>query len=227
MTSATTAGPSYVETIALALEVFGGLRPSDENSIRMEARSFHGIGLENLAIRPSQAASGTVPLPLLQRLDSNWSVELAPFSVTVGSVPHEFPMLFCLWTPTTRFGRPPDNPKGAHTHYVLPEAAERIRAAFASAPPPSLLVDAAHEVWAGWRLAKPVRASLALPALRALASRMGADELPADISELRLPFAGMVRNWNVVSPESIRILIAEPNRTYALEDVLHVAKINS
>ena len=125
--------------------------------------------------------------------------------------------MWTLWRPATRFDK-----TTRWRHAVEPAAQEAIAAALM--PAPSVLVDAGHEVWAGWRLQMPFdltrEADQAQAAQAALAARLGADVETAKDLDAPLPLCGVIRNWNANPPNRIEIVVAEPERRYDVEQLL-------
>jgi hypothetical protein len=210
MNPATEQMRSYADTLAAVLRCFEGCK----GSVIVVGRTLSGLGQQDAHLSPPFDA---LPMPVLNLLADGFSLRLSP-ATRSGQALDELPFLSILWRPKTVFSK-----ATAWRHAVDPEAAAQIAAALATMPAPSLLIDAGPEVWAGWRLTEPVDLRQQLDAARvtqaALAQRLDADVQTAEDVTATLPFAGPVRNWGA-HPPFIEVVIAAPERTYRIEQLL-------
>lgn len=127
------------------------------------------------------------------------------------------PMVVALWRPKQTM-----TDDGPH---IEPEELTPVRMGLARMPPPSVLVDAAHEIWAGWRLASALSLPAATEAQATLAGRLGAVTMPAGtLAEWHLPVCGPVRNWSYVNGRDVDLVEADAQRRYTLSELLTAAK---
>jgi hypothetical protein len=187
-----------------------GAGPGD---VRLDFRSMDGIAH---AVHDVRTPITGLPLSLLELLVDRQSMRIAPFTVA-GGRSLVTPMVFALWRPevTRNDGRPS----------VAPEMLKPARVGLGKMPPPSVLVDGRHEVWAGWFLTSPLALADAAPVLATLAEHLGAVVLPAsDLAACHLPLCGPVRNWSTVHIEHVELLEAHAQRRYELSQLLSAAK---
>lgn len=172
-------------------------------SLQTHARSLHGFGRLELALRPPFAE---LPHALATGVLDEYEVRLEALLDDVHGAP-ALPVVIVLFKPEVAFVE--------RRHIVTKDGAATVRRALARMPPPTLLIDAAHEVAAGWRLTTPI-ADIAFA--RALLTR--AAVLLVDAGEPHgardVPIAGPVRSWNGTDPDQVQILVADPSRRYAL-----------
>lgn len=202
----------YTDGLIAALRLFDGCR----GTVVIDARSLHGFGQQGAHVTPPFEQG--VPLPVLQLLLDGFSLRIAP-ATRSGQALAELPFAWALWRPATRFDR-----STGHRHAVEPDAAAAIAATLAGMPPASLVIDAAHEVVAAWRLEHPVNltrdADQARDLQTELAQRLHADaDVARDLAAF-LPLGGVVRNWNVARPDHIQIVTVLPERRYDVEQLL-------
>lgn len=188
-----------------------GAGPGD---VRLDFRTMDGIGHSVHDVRTPVAS---LPFGLLELLVDRWSMRLAPFTAA-GGRPVVTPLVFALWRPAVTHlddGRP----------LVAPEMLRPIRMALGKMPPPSVLVDARHEIWAGWFLTAALTPTDAAPVLATLAEHLDAIVIPsADMADCHLPLSGPVRNWSTVHIEQTELLEAHAQRRYELSTLLSAAK---
>ena len=185
-------------------------------AITIDARTLDGIG--HLAGEQIRGPIKHTPLHILKLLSDGFSLRIAPYTKGTDGRPVDLPMLFACWHLARTFdsdGRP-----------VIESAAARpVRQALATMPRPSVLVDARHEVWAGWQLSKPLSPSAAPGLLSKLAARLGAVEMTwSELEGCHLPLVGTIRNWSTVHIEDIEILEADPLRQFSIDEVINSAK---
>lgn len=195
--------------IAEVLQGYGA-GPGD---VRLDFRTMDGIGH---SVHDVRTPVTSLPFGLLELLIDRQSMRIAPFTVAGGRAVVT-PMIFALWRPdvTRDDGRPS----------VAPEMLKPVRKALGRMPPPSLLVDGRHEVWAGWFLTSPLNMADAALALSTLAEHLAAVVLPAsDLAACHLPLCGPVRNWSTVRIEQTDLLEAHAQRRYELSTLLSAAK---
>jgi hypothetical protein len=213
---------SSVARIADVLRLFD----QAPGQVYVDARSLDGIGHESTQISPPFPCG--VPLPQLSLLADNWGVRLAPFACDGGRWVAA-PLLVALWRPQILVQT---SAQGV-CRVVTPDAEAAIAAGLRVMPPPTVAVDAGHEVWAGWALETPITdMARAGDLLCAVAARVGADaeafaaldkaHTSAARESLTLPLGGIIRNWNNQPPEYVRVLDVAPSRRYTLDALLSV-----
>jgi hypothetical protein len=211
--------PSLSQRLHAVLQLFDDC---SGQQVHVTGRSLHGIDeRQPLVLRPPFGGS-PVPRPLLDLLADGFSAEILPVTRNGQSVA-DLPFLFTHWKPAvTHVSRGRRVKKGWRVESAAQAAISR---ALARMPPPSVLIDAAHTVWAAWRLDRPVSVSAAICALNVCAASLFAEGVSReDLADLRLPLAGVIRNWNVAVPEQIAIPIADPTRRYSLSHLVEVSE---
>lgn len=167
--------------------------------LRLSCRSIGGYGHE----QPSLPHGTTeIPVHLLELLSDDFEIRAEVVTRTAANgPPSDLPAAFVVWRPKHRFDAAIE-----HKRIVLPEEQNRIREALARAPiPPSILIDAGHEVVGLWPLDHPADCTRDLAAVRALLASM-ARTLDADLAaaegfaDMSVPLAGVVRNWGATPP---------------------------
>lgn len=187
-----------------------------QGAITIDARTMDGIG--HLAGQQIANPVNHTPLHILKLLADGFSLRIAPVTKATDGRPVDLPMVFAYW----RLARTMDG-EGRPT--IEPAAARPVRQALATMPRPSVLVDARHEVWAAWQLAKPLSPSEAPRVLSALAARVGAVEMKWDeLGACHLPLVGAIRGWSTIHVEDIEILEADPLRQFSVDEVINSAK---
>lgn len=171
-------------------------------------------------------------LPCLDWLEQGLEVRVSAAVHDSGNRgPVQLGLLFASWAFTPEFGRrSEEDVMGAY--YIGDADTARVAEPLARFPlPPSLVVDAGGEVWAGWALTEPLADFVDARRLqRALAIALGADTgehaqphgrpaRPADDPGVFLPIGGVVRNMGASPPPRIALPLVEPSRIYPLTDL--------
>lgn len=198
---------TYTEKLGAILRLFDGAR----EPLHANGRTYSGIGQQSFSLQPP--FTDGVPLAALDwLLGQDTQLRMAPFAGTPASP--FLPMLVVLWRPLQAFvGR---------THVVLPDGKARVTRALSILAPPTVLVDAAHEVWAGWALTTPITDATSMQAaLATLATHVGGEPLGTLEERQLLPIGGIVRNWNFDDPTLVQLVHVDPARIYpSLDSVI-------
>jgi hypothetical protein len=207
---------STTERIAALLTAFNAPSLGGRRVVEIQSNTYHG-GPWRLdpALLPF---SNEVPLFVLKLITERNGLFVTPFVFENRGlwIASALPLVFASWRPRTQRV---DIGTAQSRDIVLAEEKRSITAALESMPPPTLLVDAGPDVWAGWALTEPM---VDLVAAHQLLNRLSVALKAVPVSEnardVLLPFAGIVRNWNV-GREQVDIVSVDPSRRYSLSEI--------
>jgi hypothetical protein len=204
------------ERIAALLTAFNTPALGGRRVVEIQSNTHHGgpWRLDPMILPFSQE----VPLVVLKLITEGNGLFVTPFVFEHRGilVPSALPVVFACWRPKTQRV---DIGTEKSRHIVLADEKKVIAAALEVMPPPTMLVDAGPDVWAGWALTEPmvdlVAAHRLLNSLSAALKAMPVNENARDVL---LPFAGIVRNWNA-GRERVDIVSVDPSRRYSPSEI--------
>jgi hypothetical protein len=204
-----------LRAVAALNGVLSMLKGTGKGGLRVQARTIHGFGEEQLYV--DTVVDGSLPPALLRLINEGYNVRIRPTAVAPDGRPIRLCALFAHWKLTPVFVK---------RNFKIPEEAiarvlEPLRR-FSLAP--SALIDSSNEVVAFWQLDTPIdlKTTTGRRVANDLQARLSVDAFgiaattdQLDLDTVTVPLVGPVRDMGADPPKST-IPWMDLTRTYSL-----------